>query len=322
MPRVSEWVLALVISLAAAPAAAQQAMPAEAVNASRPTRCAEEDNVYIKFRSPRVRAFVVEAAHPRYLGNLDAESRAPDFTSCDMSHDRVYGFTPREVVLHDGGNWTLRGFTYPTFWRPTQVPVRVGDRTETGLHLLQLWTRGRARNEEVLVLYPSDGYWRARPLAPAQLGWSVDPKLPTAYGSSFLIGPIADKKRPFVDIKAISFDPAPGTFELVFANGAHAAVRVSALGDERLTLEVALSAAIERGPFAALRSMYVADDNADAARVAWQEPGGKARAAPVMSFARAKASEFWAGRATPSRHNTSAPDMTFRAFRGFKSEGL
>ena len=33
------------------------------------------------------------------------------------------------------------------------------------------------------MLYPQDGYWRARPLPPVNLKWS-------AYGSSFLVGPV------------------------------------------------------------------------------------------------------------------------------------
>ncbi len=92
------------------------------------------------------------------------------------------------------------GHTIPNFWRKTIVPVRVGDRIETGVQLLQLWTRANDRAEEVLVLYPQDGYWRARPLPPANLKWS-------AYGSSFMVGPIEFKERPLVDIREVVFDP-------------------------------------------------------------------------------------------------------------------
>jgi len=60
----------------------------------------------------------------------------------------------------------------------------------------------------------------------------------------------------------------------------------------------------------------VAEIGADAAQVTWRTPGGKAyEAAPIMSFTSANALELWAGRRLPSRHNTSAPDMVFRAFR-------
>lgn len=314
----------IALMLCAGGAFAQQSpVPVDAINASTRTACAEKDNVYVKLQSRQVRAFRIEASHPAYLKDMKADTVAPDFKSCDMSRDPVHRFTPREVVLHDAGNWTLRGFTYPQFWRSSQVPARAGENVETGLHLLQLWTRGKARDEEVLVLYPTDGYWRARPLAPAQLGWTIDPKLPTAYGSSFLIGPIEEKGRPFVDIKSVTFDAELGAFGLVFANGKRAVLRILSLTDERNILEVAFSDVIDRRPFAALRSMYVADDNNDAAQVTWQDMAGKKSSAGVMAFRQAKGiGEFWAGRTAPSRHNTSAPDTTFGMFRGFKSEGL
>jgi hypothetical protein len=313
-----------VLVLSAGSALAQQSpVPVDAINASTRTACAEKDNVYVKLQSKQVRTLRIEASHPAYLKDMKADTVAPDFKSCDMSRDPAHRFMPREVVLHDAGNWTLRGFTYPQFWRPSQVPVNVGGKVETGLHLLQLWTRGKARDEEVLVLYPADGYWRARPLAPAQLGWTIDPKLPTAYGSSFLIGPIEEKGRPFVDIKSVTFEPDLGAFGLVFGNGTRAVLRIWSLTDARNAIEVAFSDVIDRRPFAALRSMYVADDNNDAAQVAWQDMPGKKGAAGVMAFRQAKGiGAFWAGRTVPSRHNTSAPDMTFGTFRGFKSEGL
>ena len=98
----------------------------------------------------------------------------------------------------------------------------VGNRVETGFHLLQLWTRYQERAEEVLVLYPADGYWRARPLPPQNLRWS-------AYGSSFLIGPVETSGRPFVDIKDVAFDPATRTFTLNFVHGGSATLRLDKL---------------------------------------------------------------------------------------------
>jgi hypothetical protein len=35
-----------------------------------------------------------------------------------------------------------------------------------------------------------------------------------------------------------------------------------------------------------------------------------------MAFKRATATDVWLGRASPSRHNTSSPDVVFRAFSG------
>ena len=84
----------------------------------------------------------------------------------------------------------------------------------------------------------------------------------------------------------------------------------------RSPLRDLLPAAVTGAPFAALRSMYVTEFNADVARIAVREkdaPGW--REEPIMAFRRVTATDVWAGRLTPSRHNTSAPDMVFNAFR-------
>jgi hypothetical protein len=279
-------------------------------NASTPTLCAETDNVYLKLTSTAVRQFSVEAIHPAYAGTIVADHMAPDFRNCDMSADPVHRAEPRRVTIYETGDLQLIGYTFSSFWRPNAVSVRVGARVETGLHLLQLFTRFKERTEEVLVLYPADGYWRARPLPPEHLSYS-------GYGSSFLIGPIETERRPFVDIRDIAFDPATRTFRLVFARGGEATLRLDAVDREHIALEVKFDRAIEARPFAALRSMFVTETNADAAQVAWRTPGGKAYdVAPIMSFGHADALELWAGRRLPSRHNTSAPDMIFRSFLG------
>jgi hypothetical protein len=296
------------------------AMPASAVaadavavtveNASTPTLCAETDNVYLKLASSVVRRFAIEAVHPAYAGTIVADHTAPDFRHCDMSADPVHRAEPRRVTLFETADLQLVGHTFPSFWRPAAVPVRVGARVETGLHLLQLFTKFRERTEEVLVLYPADGYWRARPLPPEHLSYS-------AYGSSFLVGPVETVGRPFVDISDIAFDPAARTFRLAFARGGAATLRLDAVDRERIALDVTFDRAITAGPFAALRSMFVTETNADAGEVAWLAPGGKAWVvAPVMAFGHADVQELWVGRRLPSRHNTSAPDMIFRAFTG------
>jgi hypothetical protein len=187
--------------------------------------------------------------------------------------------------------------------------VRVGERVETGLHLLQLWMRYQERAEEVLVLYPADGYWRARPLPPPHLRWS-------AYGSSFLIGPVETSGRPLVDIKSVAFEPDTRTFRLEFVRGGSATLRLVKLDQERIALDVARDQAVAgEQPFAALRSMFVTEVNADVAHLAWRSKGGKRwEESPIMRFSRASAVEVWTGRHVPSRHNTSAPDTIFRGF--------
>src|SRR5205807_2950610 len=140
---------------------------------------------------------------------------------------------PRRVTVFENAEWQLVGHTFPSFWRGAQVPVRAGNRVENGLHLIQLWKRFQERAEEVLVLYPADGYWRARPLPPAHLRWS-------AYGSSFLVGPIETAGRPFVDLAGIAFDPVALRFELKFARGGTADLKLAKLDRDRVALDVSL----------------------------------------------------------------------------------
>jgi hypothetical protein len=309
---VRTW-LALAVAATLYPAASwaqsTDSVTVDVVNGSEPTLCAEKDNVYLKLHSGDVRRFTVEAVHPAYIGTVVVDRWAPDFTSCDMSKDPSFQFDRRRLTIYETEEWQLVGLTFPSFWRPNQVPVRVGNRTETGFHLLQVWTRYQERAEEVLVIYPADGYWRARPLPPQNLRWS-------AYGSSFLIGPVEVDGRPFVDIRDIAFDPATRTFTLNFVRGGSATLKLDKLDQERIVLDVALSEPIDgQRPFAALRSMFVTEGNSDVAWLNWRRRNSQAwERAPVMSFTRATVAELWAGRIAPSRHNTSAPDMVFRGF--------
>jgi hypothetical protein len=299
-------VLVYAPALAAPP---ERELAVSVANRSVPELCAEKDNVELTFSSPRVRSFRVQAVHPAYIGSIVADRFAPDFTSCDMSGDPAFGANARRVTFYESNELWLTGYTYPSFWRPGVVPFRVGDRVEQGLHVVQLWVRHEERAEEVLVVYPPDGYWRARPLPPAHLRWS-------AYGSSFLVGPVEVQERPVVALKDIAFDPATKTFTLTFAAGGSATVRLASLDEEHIALDVAYSGAMPAGlPFASLRSMYATEFNADAARVAWRVPGGRGWGeAPVMDFKGGEITELWAGRLVPSRHNTSAPDMVFGRF--------
>lgn len=310
--RVRTAMLAAVLVCPATVVRAADDLAVDVINASEPTLCAETDNVYLKLVSPQVRRFTIEAAHPAYMGTIVVDRAAPDFGNCDMAAapGPAPSETPQRRTLFETPELQLVGLTIPNFWRSNKVPVRVGDRTDSGLQLLQLWTRHQERAEEVLVLYPSDGYWRARPLPPQNLRW-------TAYGSSFLIGPVETAGRPFVDIAGVTFDPATLTFHISFARGGAATLHVEKLDEERIALEIKFEGPMPDGvPFAALRSMFVADTNADVAQIGWRAKGSQAwRKEPVMDFKQASAVELWAGRTAASRHNLSAPDMLFRDFR-------
>jgi hypothetical protein len=307
--RTAGVVASLAAAVATGPASAADDLTVEIVNGSVPTLCAEKDNITLDFRAPEARRFTIEAVHPAYIGTIVVDRWAADFRHCEAGTDPAHKFEPKRVTLFETEEMQLVGLTFPSFWRPNQVPVRVGDRVEPVVHLLQLWVRYQERAEEVLVLYPADGYWRARPLPPAHLRW-------TAYGSSFLVGPVEEEGRPLVDLSEVAFDPATKTFQLTFARGGTGTLRVTTLDQERIALDVEFSTPVAAPrPFAALRSMYVTETNADVAQLAWRAKDNQAwKQAPLISVKRATAVEVWAGRRIISRHNTSAPDMIFRDF--------
>jgi hypothetical protein len=287
----------------------------EVTNASEPVSCAEKDNVTLNLASPSVRRFRIEAAHPAYIGTLREDRRAPDWTDCDISPETSAAPEPRRVAFDDGGEVFLLGFASRTFWRRNDAAVRVGDRVERGLDIVQLHLRRAGRSEEVLVVYPADGYWRIKPLTPPHLAG-------TAYGSSFLVGPVEVDGRPVVNLREIAFDPGTRTFTLAFAGGGSATVRVEEADGERLRLDVSFDRAVVGRPFATLRSMYVTEGNADVARVAVRDGEGRAwREDGILSFPGGRATGLWAGRLVPSRHNTSAPDMVFSRFGARPAEG-
>lgn len=295
-------------------APASHAQPGEAAvevsNASTPERCAEKDNVTVNLTSTDVRRFSIEATHPSYIGTLQRDSFDADWSGCTAPDDPrpEPAPPPKRTTLYEEMDLWVVGQTYPSFWRPATATVRIGDRVTKGIHLLQVWLVRPMGGEEVLVLYPQDGYWRLRPRAPTALA-------PTAFGSSFLVGPVEVDGRPIVKITEVAFDPKGRTFTLSFARGGTATVTMAKVDQRRHLLEVAFDAPISGRPFAALRSMYVTDVNNDVARIAVLEQGAMGwREDSIMAFKHADATQVWMGRVSPSRHNTSSPDMAFQAF--------
>ena len=300
------------LTLASTSLASAEPLAVEVTNASEAVLCAEKDNVTVNFTSKDVRRFRIEAAHPAYIGTLQRDSFEADWTGCTAPGDPTASPPPQQPpkrkTLYEQIDFWVVGLTFPTFWRPATATVRIGTRVEKGLHLLQVWMIRPMGGEEVLVLYPQDGYWRLRPLAPAGLA-------PTAFGSSFLIGPVEVEGRPIVRIKEVAFDPKARTFTLAFERGGTATVRMASADRNRHTLEVALDRPVDGRPFAALRSMYVTDLNNDVARIAVREKGANGwREDDIMIFTRTTATDVWAGCTAPSRHNTSSPDMMLSGF--------
>jgi hypothetical protein len=296
-------------------AATLDGLAVEVTNGSEPVLCAEKDNVALQFASPEVRHFRIEAAHPAYVGQMRQDSWEPDWTACeDISEETSNATQPVMQTLYEDDKVRVTGLTFSSFWRPMNTALRVNGRTDRNIHLMQVLMRRADKWEEVIAFYPGDGYWRIHPLAPEHLGW-------VAYGSSFLVGPVEIDERPVVNISEAVFDPGAMTFSLAFARGGRATVAVKDLTDQRMALDVTFDQAVNGLPFAALRSMYVTEFNADVARVATREEGAKSwREEMIMAFKGARATDIWLGRLIPSRHNTSAPDMMFKGFRAAKPQ--
>jgi hypothetical protein len=308
LSRIAVSLCALMGSFDLGRTASLDALPVHVTNKSEPVLCAEKDNVSIAMAERNVRSFRIEAAHPVYIGMLRRDNWEADWTACDVSGDPVHPAKPHKITFYEDVDLWIVGYTLEAFWRPNTVPVRIGNRVQQGLHMLQVWLLRPTGAEEVLVLYPPDGYWRARPLTPE--GLKV-----TAYGSSFLIGPIEDEGRPVVKFKEIVFDPETRTFTLHFAQGGFAAMRLASADAHKLALDVSFDRPIDGGPFAMLRSMYVTEFNNDVSRIAVREKGATGwREDNIMKFDQAIATDIWAGRLTPSHHNTSSPDMVFNSF--------
>lgn len=219
-------------------------------NASQATQCAEEDNVYVKLVGAGIRRFTIEARHPAYAASIETDSTAPDFAHCNQSHDPSYPFAPKDLTLDEDADYALVGHSFAHFWRPESVDFRVGGTVTRRLHLVQLFRKAGGRRTEILVLHPADGYWRAKPLPPPGIE-------DTAYGSSFLFGPIEEEGRPFVRLSHVRSETAgvqPGLcdrrrnsarhigFSRQNATRGHASGAERAPGLRRFTLDVRVAA--------------------------------------------------------------------------------
>lgn len=289
------------------------------VNATRPTQCAEEDNVYVKLQGEDLRKLRVEARHPSYMPRVKVDSYAPDFNQCKFDEhahptDPKYTFTPKRVILWESDKYLLVGNTHETFWRPNRVDFVVAGHTTPELHLVQMYLKDPAEpklgRHQFLVLYPPDGYWRAKPLPTLPLNYGV-------YGTSFLVGPVEEQRRPVVEITRVEFVPETLSFQLDYRDGSHGEMRVAELDREHVALDYTHDRPLPgTQPLAAIRSMYVEPVKSDTAEVSWRAASElPLLTTSIADFKSANAIEVNFGRSKISRHNSSAPDMWFGAFQ-------
>jgi hypothetical protein len=289
------------------------------VNASRETLCAEEDNVYVKLQGEGLRKLRVEARHPTYMAQLAVDSYAPDFSNCkfdaqDQPADPKYSFTPKRTILWETERYLMVGNTHETFWRPNKVDFVVSGKVTPEVHLVQLYLKDsqepKLGRHQFLVLYPADGYWRAKPIPTLPLNYAV-------YGTSFLVGPVEEAGRPVVELTRVEFVPNTLSFQLSYGDGSHGTMKLAEINRERVALDYTHDRALSsHRPLAAIRSMYVVPEKADIAEVSWRPPARDTRmlSRPLPEFQREEAIEVGFGRSVVSKHNASAPDMWFGQF--------
>ncbi len=308
-----------------------QSQTVTVINASVETKCAEEDNVYIKLQSPDITKFTFDAVQPVYASKVRFNRRAPDFTNCtfgplvdakkakDQANNTVAvaappaPFKPASQVLYEDADIIINGIRYPDFWRKTPVPLMVEGKPQENWHLLQVFTKRsklRGKPFEYLVLYPQDGYWRSRMMP-------VKGRSENVYGASFLIGPVDEIERPFVEITSININPKARRFDLVFAKGGKGKLEFGEPTPTSFSVNVVLERAATtlNQPFAAVRSMYVSETNADSARLMWRSsPGSEWKGGLLPTVKQEQAVEVKIDRVVPSKHNTLSPDFVFKNF--------
>lgn len=283
-------------------------------NKSRPTTCAEEDNVNYLFSADHsMRSFKVATTLPPYMTTVVQDYTAPDFTNCPDTPPPapVKVYTPPPIILYQDDQIMLRGIIDPRFWRPHKAIIKVDQVEWPFLDLVQLFKKTPTGFIEILMFYPQDGYWRLKSLPPSRL-----PEV--SYGSSFLLGRIQNfDTRPFVDYKRVTFDWKTPGFEIELAQGGKAKVSLTGLADEGAAeLTVNFDPPLPKGtPFASLRSMYVAPHNHDTQQVTTRSaPDAEPQITPVMNYTTGQVNDIVFGRTELSRHNVSAPDVRFFDF--------
>jgi hypothetical protein len=290
---------------------------AEVVNASRVSQCAEEDNVYVKLLGRELRKLRIEARHPSYMKTVASDLYEPDFTDCNFdgnAHptDPKFKFTPKRVILWETDAYLMVGNTYETFWRDNTPDFVVGDTVTPQIHLMQLYRKDKDEpklgRHQFLVLYPPDGYWRAKPIPTLPLNYGV-------YGTSFLVGPVEEAGRPVVEISKVEFVPKTMSFSIAYKDGSHGVMQIVEVDRDKVALSYQHDRDFRGAPFAAIRSMHVTPERSDVAEIGWRAGrDAPLTITPLPQFTREQAIEVLFGRSLIANHNRSAPDMWFGNF--------
>lgn len=292
----------------------------EAVNQSKNTTCAELDNGNIPLITPSnsrpISSYVIEARHPKYEFDKDCTTANFDDEHGEWEADlqEEYEFKdPGRFLIFDDHLTVVAAERLPRWWRRQgMTAVSIMD-TVVDAHMIVVYKKlAPDKFAEVLVLY-QDGNVRLKPLPRVDQPPHIDRPWvrDNVFGSSVIVGPAPFSDRPFVEVSAVQYLRDRDSLEVIYRSGESAEIRFDSVTRESTRIEVNVNYATPPGvALATLRSMYVADDNADVERVAWVGADGQPRDQHLLAFDGARGSEFLFKRDTVStKHNTSAPDI-------------
>lgn len=271
-----------------------------ATNQSAATVCAENDNINIPFTG-NVSSFSIESKHPTY--SIESDICTADFTNCSNS-GTTYPFTAATYILYDDHVTVVTAVRLASWWRPTGMSFSVDTGTQySDIHYIAVSQKITDENSwpQFLVLY-MDGNMRLIPQPPAGVN-SV------CFGSSVIIGPTVEGIRPLAEIDSAHYDSGSKTITVTYKAGSSAVLSIGEVNRDHARVNVSGSYLSDSIPFAVLRSMYVADGNADVDHVQWIDSLNSSHDDPVMDFISGESSDWLFHRQTSSQHNTSSPDI-------------
>jgi len=280
---------------------------ATASNLTYPTIYEEEDNVHVALRpgsGRTISSFKIEARQPTYPIGVD-HTEPGKFPP--PGNDPVYHFSnPGTFQLYDDGITVVNAVREPTFWRPTAMSVSAVNKagaviTQPSIHYIQLYRKidGASSWPQAAVIY-TDSNMRLKPQP--QLGRSDQ-----AFGSSIIVGPAEDAKRPVADIRSLKYLAASNSLRVEYLNGGSAILQLEAIN--RQVTRVGVTVDYDDDAFARFRSMFVSNGDSDVDHVRWLDPAGTVHNDPILTYAGSAATEFLFTRDHWSIHNTSAPDI-------------
>ncbi len=212
--------------------------------------------------------------------------------------------------LYDDGDVLVRSMDVSGWPFSSGMTVNiVGGPSSSDHHFIQFYKRtdDDHASPQIFVLY-ANGYARIITQPP------VGREERVCFGSSVIIGPAAeDPLFPITAIDRLDVDPQKMTIKVQYKNGSSAVLELQAEPGKTTVWVTDVTYDTLTAPFVTMRSMWVADDNSDIARIQTASSPGVMQTYtidPKHEEWRTLPSDSWFfHRPIYSRHNTSCPDF-------------